>query len=96
MSPPVAGASSRVGFVFFFFLFLSGVVKMEDVSGLWERFSLTEKEDVPFEFGPADEVDPFFLAARFMTSRTINIESVVRTFTPLWRAVQGFSSQHGE
>ena len=40
-----------------------------------------------FEFGPVDEVDPFFLVARFMTSRVINIESVVRTFTPLWWAV---------
>ena len=60
---------------------------MDDVSGLWERFSLTDKEDVLFEFGPVDEVDPFFLVARFMTNRVINIESVVRTFTPLWWAV---------
>jgi hypothetical protein len=28
-----------------------------------------------------------------MTSRTINIESVVRTFTPLWRAVRGFTAR---
>jgi hypothetical protein len=66
---------------------------MDDVSGLWERFFFTDKEDVSFEFGPADEVDLFFLAARFMTSRVINIELVVRTFTPLWRAVRGFTAR---
>ena len=60
---------------------------MDDVSGLWERFSLTDKEDVSFEFGPIDEVDPFFLVARFMTNRVINIESMVQTFTPLWWVV---------
>ncbi len=60
---------------------------MDDISGLWERFSLTDKEEVPFDFVPVDEADLLFLAARFMTSRVINIESVVRTFTPLWRAV---------
>uniref|UniRef100_A0A2N9GMN7 Zinc knuckle CX2CX4HX4C domain-containing protein n=1 Tax=Fagus sylvatica TaxID=28930 RepID=A0A2N9GMN7_FAGSY len=29
---------------------------MDDVLGLWERFSLTDKEEVPFDFGPVDEI----------------------------------------
>ena len=57
---------------------------MEDLSGLWGRFSLTEKEDEPFDFG-SEEDNQFYLAARFMTGRLLNIESVVRTFRPLWR-----------
>uniref|UniRef100_A0A2N9I5C2 DUF4283 domain-containing protein n=1 Tax=Fagus sylvatica TaxID=28930 RepID=A0A2N9I5C2_FAGSY len=55
-----------------------------------DKFSLNDKEEVPFDFGPADEADPHFLAARFMTSRVINMEVVVRTFKPLWRMVKGF------
>ena len=63
---------------------------MDDISRLWDKFSLNGKEDVPFDFGPANETDPHFLAARFMISCVINIESVVRTFRPLWRTVKGF------
>ena len=63
---------------------------MDDISRLWDKFSLNDKEEIPFDFGPADEADPHFLAARFMTSRVINIEVVVRTFRPLWRMVKGF------
>ncbi len=63
---------------------------MDDISGLWDKFSLNDKEEVPFDFGLADETNPYFLATRFMTSRVINIESVVCTFRPLWRTVKGF------
>jgi hypothetical protein len=66
---------------------------MDDIFGLWDKFSLNDKEEVPFDFGPADEADPYFLAARFMTSRVINIEAVVCTFRPLWRTVKGFTAR---
>jgi hypothetical protein len=66
---------------------------MEDISGLWESFSLTDKEEVPFDFGQAEKDDHYYLAARFMTSRGLNLESVVRTFTPLWRAEKGFTAR---
>ena len=66
---------------------------MDDISELWDSFSLNDKEEVPFDFGPASEADVVYLAARFMTSRVINIESVVRTFRPLWRTVQGFTAR---
>uniref|UniRef100_A0A2N9HFR8 Reverse transcriptase domain-containing protein n=1 Tax=Fagus sylvatica TaxID=28930 RepID=A0A2N9HFR8_FAGSY len=55
--------------------------------------STWEGEEVPFEFGPEEEIEKFYLAARFMTSRVLNIESVVRTFKPLWRAVHGFTAR---
>ena len=89
MSLSVVGAAGRAGSFFSFFLVW---LNMDDVSGLWERFSLIDKEEVPFDFGPVDEVDLLFLVAQFMTSRIINIESVVWTFTPLWWAVQGFTA----
>jgi hypothetical protein len=66
---------------------------MEDMSGLWENFHLNDREEVPFEFGLDEEIEQFYLAARFMTSRVLNIESVVRTFEPLWQAVHGFTTR---
>ena len=63
---------------------------MEDISGLCGRLSLTDKEEMPFDFG-SEEDDQFYLAARFMMGRHLNIESVVRTFRPLWRTVHGFT-----
>ena len=66
---------------------------MEDISGLWESFSLTDKAEVPFDFGQAKEGDHFYLAARFMTNRVFNLESVVRPFTPLWKAESGFTAR---
>jgi hypothetical protein len=66
---------------------------MEDMSGMWENFQLNDREEVPFEFGPEEEIEQFYLAARFMTSRVLNIESVVRTFKPLWRAAHGFTAR---
>jgi hypothetical protein len=63
---------------------------MDDLLGLWGRFSLTETEEEPFDFG-SEEDNQFYLAARFMTGRILNVESVVRTFRPLWRTVRGFT-----
>ena len=64
---------------------------MEDISSLCGRLSLTDKEEVPFDFGFKED-DQFYLAARFMTGRFLNIESVVRTFRPLWRTIRGFTA----
>ena len=66
---------------------------MEDISGFWESFSLTNKEEVPFDFGHVEEGDHYYLAAQFMTNRVLNLESMVRTFTPLWRAESGFTAR---
>lgn len=32
----------------------------------------------------------FILAMKFLTSRALNMEAIIKTFTPLWKAVSGF------
>ena len=66
---------------------------MDDISGLWETFSLNDNEVAPFDFGPTEDDNQFYLAVRFMTNRVLNIESIVHTFRPLWRTFKGFSAR---
>ena len=50
----------------------------------WGKISLN-KEQSPIEF---------FIAAKFLTKQALNIEAIIRTFSPLWRAVNGFKVQN--
>ena len=50
----------------------------------WGKISLN-KEQSPIEF---------FIAAKFLTNRALNIEAIIRTFSPLSKAVNGFKVQN--
>jgi hypothetical protein len=56
---------------------------MEDLDGLWKRFSLQEQEDEKFDLSSMAQQDKPTLAAKFFTRRNINVEAVARTFKPL-------------
>uniref|UniRef100_A0A2N9J2I4 DUF4283 domain-containing protein n=1 Tax=Fagus sylvatica TaxID=28930 RepID=A0A2N9J2I4_FAGSY len=64
---------------------------METIEELWQRFSLTAKEEVEYDLEEYDKEPGFLLAAKFITHRVLNVEAVARTFKPLWRAEKGFS-----
>ena len=64
---------------------------MEAIEGLWERFSLSEQEGNMVDLADAPSHPKSFLAAKFLTRRTLNIEAVARTFMPLWKTEHGFS-----
>ena len=66
---------------------------MEDLAQSWTRLSLTEREGPGCRLTPDESVKQFSIAARFTTRRAINVDSIARTFTPLWRAKNGFKIQ---
>nr|POE61475.1 hypothetical protein CFP56_37779 [Quercus suber]POF24230.1 hypothetical protein CFP56_12645 [Quercus suber] len=66
---------------------------MDLLEGLWKNLTLDEGEESGVAC-PKDSLTPrILLAAKFLTRRTVNIESVARTFKPLWRTQQEFRIQ---
>jgi hypothetical protein len=66
---------------------------MDEIDGLWKRFSLKDQEDEKFDLSSMAQQDKPTLAAKFFTRRTINVEAVARTFKPLWQTKNNFSLQ---
>ena len=58
---------------------------MESLEGLWKKLSLLDKEEAGIACPKKTEPDSFTLAAKFLTKRVVNVESVACTFRPLWR-----------
>ena len=59
---------------------------MEALEGLWRKLKLSDEEETGVKYTENDAAQPLqILAAKFLTKRMVNIESVARTFKPLWR-----------
>ena len=58
---------------------------MAGLENLWSRFSLDDEEEHGAEVPKSMEEVAHRLAGRFFTKRTLNVESVARTFKPLWK-----------
>ena len=67
---------------------------MENLSALWESFSLTELKAVSSKYQVEDDglEGKFLLAARFFTGRVLNIEAIACTFKILWHTKKGFEA----
>ena len=66
---------------------------MEELAQSWKRLSLSEKEGPGCCLTEEESVNQFSIAAKFTTKRAINVDSIARTFNPLWRAKKGFKIQ---
>ena len=56
--------------------------------------SLNDREGEKISLNKEQSLIEFFIAAKFLTNRAFNIEDVIRTFSPLYRAVNGFKVQN--
>ena len=52
---------------------------MEELDGLWKKFSLSELEDDKFNLSSSEGDQKPTLVAKFFTRRTINVEVTTRT-----------------
>ena len=63
---------------------------MDNLAENWQKLSLNDREDENLELPEQNSSNEFTLATKFLTKRALNVEAVIRTFSPLWRSVKGF------
>ena len=63
---------------------------MEDLSRSWKKLSLTE-EEFGFVMPKIQRKNDFWIAAKFLIPRALNMDAVGRTFKQVWRCNDGFT-----
>uniref|UniRef100_A0A2N9G219 Uncharacterized protein n=1 Tax=Fagus sylvatica TaxID=28930 RepID=A0A2N9G219_FAGSY len=66
---------------------------MESIENMWKKFSLSDKEGLNVDLVNTVQQPENILAAKFLTSRLLNMDAVARTFKPLWKTRQSFTVQ---
>uniref|UniRef100_A0A2N9GPD6 Uncharacterized protein n=1 Tax=Fagus sylvatica TaxID=28930 RepID=A0A2N9GPD6_FAGSY len=66
---------------------------MESIEDMWKNFSLSDKEGLNVDLANTSQQSENILAAKFLTSRVLNMDAVARTFKPLWKTRQSFTVQ---
>ena len=56
----------------------------------WENLTLSEEEQVDYILPEDHRKGEFMIAAKFLTSRFLQMETVARTFKQLWRTNKRF------
>ena len=63
---------------------------MENLTKHWPNLSLNEREGGKLALKKDRANQEFTLMAKFLTKCVLNTEAILRTFSPLWRAKNGF------
>ena len=66
---------------------------MELIEDMWKNFSLSDKEGLNVDLANTSQQLENILAAKFLTSRVLNMDAVARIFKPLWKTRQSFIVQ---
>ncbi|XP_023904239.1 uncharacterized protein LOC112015993 [Quercus suber] len=64
---------------------------MEDLTKSWSCLTLSKTEGVDLQLTEDQAEVELIVATKFLTKRALNIETIVKTFTPLWRTKNGFN-----
>ena len=63
---------------------------MENLSAMWESFSLSESEGSKYMVADSGLDGKYLLEARFFMGQVLNMEAIARTFKLLWHTKKGF------
>ena len=63
---------------------------MKNLVTKWGNLSLDDREGGEVQLNDNESLKNVTIAAKFLTKRALNTESVVRTFNPIWRPKNGF------
>ncbi|KAL0002652.1 hypothetical protein SO802_016433 [Lithocarpus litseifolius] len=66
---------------------------MEDLTKSWSCLTLSESEGSSLRLSEEQAEVEHVLAVKFLTKRALNIDAIAKTFTPVWRAKNGFKIQ---
>ncbi|KAL0007019.1 hypothetical protein SO802_008521 [Lithocarpus litseifolius] len=66
---------------------------MEDLTKSWSCITLSEFEGSGLHLTEEQAELEHVLVVKFLTKRALNIDAIAKTFTPLWRAKNGFKIQ---
>ena len=65
-------------------------VRTDDLAQSWNQLTLSDREGPGCCLLDDDSNEKFSIVAKFLTKRANNMEVIVKTFNPLWRAKNGF------
>lgn len=72
------------------FLSSLSIFFMEDLSRSWCKLSLSNGEDSGFVLPKSWRFNEFIIAAKYFTTRALNMDAIGRIFKQLWRCSDGF------
>ena len=58
---------------------------MEELAKSWSCLTLLNVEGSQVSITEEEAIPEFVLAAKFLTKRVLNVETIAKTFTPIWR-----------
>jgi len=67
-----------------------GINTMDNLVHSWKKLTLSERDGPGCSLTSDHSITEFSIATQFLTKRAINMEVIARTFTPPWRARNGF------